>query len=128
MKHDVNGIKLNTNKIILKLITLYYKLFFNLNVGFFSGKNPHISTYPATGKGKFLSIYQKGKVIQIIDENKELGEIRIIPTIFNGGIFIERWKDNKLIYRNHLDFNQLCSKQIYMGHIEKNNANWIDIY
>lgn len=102
----------------LKLITLYYKLFYNLNVGI-SRKNPHTTIYPATGKGQFVSVYQKGKIIQIIDERKEIDEIRIIPTNYNHGIFIEKWRKNELIYRNHLDIEQLGSKRIYMGHIEK---------
>lgn len=105
-------------KLKRKLVRLYYKLFHNINVG--SGiVNVNSTIYPATGKGKYVSVYQKGKVIQIIDETKEFGEIRIIPTKYNHGIFIEKWENDELKYRTHLTIEQLASKRIYMGHVEK---------
>lgn len=103
----------------LKLITSYYKLIYNLNVGYVT--RVHATTYPATGKGKYVSVYQKGKIIQILNESKDLdySEIRIIPTKYNHGIFIEKWKGNELVYRTSLDIEQLGSRQVYMGHVEK---------
>ena len=100
-----------------RLITLYYKLFYNIDVGF-GRANVNSTIYPATGKGKYVSVYQKGKIIQIIDESKEFGEIRIIPTQYNHGIFIEKWENNELIYRTHLNIEQLGSRRIYMSNVE----------
>ncbi len=113
------NIRFLIKKLKLRLITLYYKLIHNLNVGLLSSNNATI--YPATGKGKFVSVYQKGKIIQIINEDKDLdyNEIRIIPTKYNHGISIEKWKGDELIYRTHLNIEQLGSRQVYMGHVEK---------
>ncbi len=55
---------------------------------------------PKTGKGKFVSVYSKGQIIQIKHESGydhlEYDEIRIIPCQYNHGVMIERFKNGKL--------------------------------
>ena len=74
---------------------------------------------PETGKGKYVSVYQKGKIIQIIDESGKHGEIRIIPFQPNHGVMVERWRDGKPYGRNHLDIQQLQKGIIYASNVEK---------
>lgn len=53
------------------------------------------------GKNKYVSVYTKGQIIQIKEENKsynlEYDEIRIIPYKENHGIMVEQLKNGKMI-------------------------------
>ena len=94
----------------------YYKLLygFAMGIGVRGG-----TMIPQTGKGKYVSVYQKGKIIQIIDESGVHGEIRIIPFQPNHGIMVERWRDGKMYGRNHMDIQQLQKGIIYASNIEQ---------
>ena len=80
---------------------------------------------PHTGKGKYVSVYTKGKIIQIVNEkgNENLGcfynEIRIIPYQPNHGIMVETLKDGKLVSRNLLDIRQLNKDIIFASNVEQ---------
>ena len=94
---------------------IYYKLLygFDMRVGV-----PSSTMIPQTGKGKFVSVYQKGKIIQIIDESGQHGEIRIIPFQPNHGIMVERWRDGKPYCRWHMDIEQLQKDAIYRSNLK----------
>jgi hypothetical protein len=67
---------------------------------------------PATGPGKFVSVYVKGKLTQIV--NEETGEqIILIPVQYNHGVMVEYWKDGKMYGRSHIDFEMF--KKIHLG-------------
>lgn len=80
---------------------------------------------PSTGKGRFVSVYSKGQIIQIVNEkgNENLGcfhnEVRIIPFQPNHGILVEILKDGKLVSRNHLDIEQLNKGIIFASNVEQ---------
>jgi len=86
---------------------LLYKILYGFNMGGFSGTH-----HPKVGKGKFVSVYQKGKIIQLINEN-DGGEIRIIPYQPNHGIFVECIKDGKVTSRDILSYSQLKHKEFH---------------
>jgi|ERR1035437_4608557 hypothetical protein len=91
----------------------YYKTIYKFNMNSFNG-----TMLPKTGKGKYVSVYCKGDIIQIIDERGENNEIRIIPYQPNHGIMIESLKNGKLVWRNLLDITQLNNHLIYYSNIE----------
>jgi len=93
---------------------LYYKIIFRWNMGSMGG-----TMIPKTGKGRFVSVYRKGDIIQIIDEGGVYDEIRIIPFQPNHGVMIERLKDGKVAERNHLDIGQLNKNLIFASNIEQ---------
>jgi hypothetical protein len=86
---------------------IYYKYIHKFKV---TGDNKIL--IPKTGKGEFVSVYTKGEIIQIINEDEDLDlkfdEIKIIPYQPNHGIMIERYKNNKLIDRNTLGIEDIC--------------------
>ena len=92
---------------------MYYKVFYNFNRG------DQGMMLPKTGKGKFVSVYSKGKIIQIIDERGKSDEIRIIPYQPNHGIMVEQWKNGKLCCRNLLDIEQLQKSVIFASNVEQ---------
>lgn len=95
------------------------KRYYKLRYGFTMGMGmPGGTMMPQTGKGKFVSVYQKGKIIQIIDESGEHGEIRIIPFQPNHGVMVERWRDGKPYCRWHMDIEQLQKDAIYRANVE----------
>ena len=98
-----------------KLRKMYYRLFYGLNVGI----RGTMTMLPQTGKGKYVSVYQKGKIIQIIDESGVHGEIRIIPFQPNHGVMVERWRDGKMHARNHMGIDQLQKGIIYASNVEQ---------
>lgn len=65
-----------------------YKNIYKFNMSGFDG-----TMVPNTGKGKYVSVYTKGQIIQIIDEENSHDEIRIIPYQPNHGVMIERIRD-----------------------------------
>jgi len=93
---------------------LYYKTFYKWNMGLAGG-----SLIPKTGKGKYVSVYRKGDIIQIIDEAGIYDEIRIIPFQPNHGVMVERLKDGKVKERNILSIDQLNKNLIFASNIEQ---------
>lgn len=105
---------------------LFYKLLYGWNMSAING-----TMIPDTGKGKYVSVYRKGDIIQIIDEGGVYDEIRIIPYQPNHGVMIERLKNGKMVERHHLGIDQLNKNIIFASNIEalaskkKNNGNQI---
>ena len=95
------------------IIILFYKLRYGFKVGKYD------TLMPETGKGKYVSVYRKGDIIQIIDETGKNNEIRIIPYQPNHGVMIEVLKNGKIYSRNTLDIEQLNKSIIYHTEIEK---------
>ena len=91
----------------------YYSSVYKFNMG------ANGTMMPDTGKGKYVSVYRKGDIIQIIDESGKNDEIRIIPYQPNHGIMVERLKNGKLCERNLLDIEQLNKNIIFASNIEK---------
>lgn len=77
---------------------------------------------PTTGKGKFVSVYSKGEIIQIKHESGyehlEYDEIRIIPCKENHGVMVERFKNGKMYERNQMDLTQFNKSIIFASNIE----------
>lgn len=96
----------------------YYSVFFGFKMGALNG-----TMLPSTGKGKFVSVYSKGSIIQIKHENGyehlEFDEIRIIPYKENHGIMIERFKNGRMFDRRHMDLKQLNKSIIFASNIEQ---------
>jgi len=94
---------------------LYYKLRYGWKMGL------NATMLPSTGKGKYVSVYRKGDIIQIVDEQGglEYDEVRLIPFQPNHGIMVERWKDGRLNGRNHLDIRQLSKNIIFASNVEE---------
>ena len=82
---------------------------------------------PSTGKGKFVSVYLKGEIIQIKHENGydnlEYDEIRIIPSQENHGVYIERLKKDKMCDRHMLDLGQFNKKYFFASNVEQLTDN-----
>ena len=96
----------------------YYFVFYRFKMGGISG-----TMIPSTGKGKFVSTYCKGSIIQIKNENGyehlEYDEIRIIPCKENHGVMIERFKNGKMWDRHHLDLVQFNKNIIFASNVEQ---------
>ncbi len=96
---------------------LFYKLLYGWKIGAFDG-----TMIPDTGRGKYVSVYCKGDIIQIKHESGyddlQFDEIRIIPYQPNHGVMVERWKDGKMKDRHHLDITQLNKNLIFASNIE----------
>jgi len=104
MKKIIRKIKAKYNKIDRKVTTFYYRLFHKIDVG---PLKENVTIFPSTGKGKFVSVYLKGEIIQIIDETGKLDEIRVLPIQYNHGIMIEKLKHGKVKSRILLDNEDL---------------------
>ena len=91
----------------------YYKRFHGFDMGM------HGTLLPSTGKGRYVSVFVKGKIIQIVDERGENDEIRIIPCQYNHGVMVEQWRDNRLYCRNHLSIKQLNKNIIFASNVEQ---------
>jgi hypothetical protein len=95
----------------------YYSKLYGFNMGGFNG-----TMIPETGKGKYVSTYRKGDIIQIKNESGyehlEYDEIRIIPYKPNHGVMVERFKDGKLCDRHHLDIVQFNKTKMFSTNIE----------
>ena len=96
----------------------YYSKIHGFNMNVFSG-----TIIPSTGKGKYVSVYSKGQIIQIKHEkgyeHLEFDEIRIIPYKENHGVMIERFKNGKMCDRNHLDIIQFNKGIIFASNVEQ---------
>lgn len=95
----------------------FRKWWFNLRYGWKMGVNG--TMHPEIGKGKYVSVYSRGGIIQIIDEEGEYDEIRIIPCKSNHGVMVEKIIDGKVNCRNHLDIKQLNKDVIYASNVEQ---------
>lgn len=97
---------------------LYYSKIHGFNMDGFDG-----TLLPTTGKGKFVSVYSKGQIIQIKHESGyehlEYDEIRIIPYKENHGVMVEKFKDGKLHGRDILDLNQFNKSIIFASNVER---------
>jgi len=93
---------------------IYYKIRFGWNVDMNNG-----TLLPNTGKGKYVSVYVKGEIIQIVDEEGQWDEIRIIPYQPNHGVMVERLKNGKVCERNNLDIHQLNKHLIFAANVEQ---------
>jgi len=95
-----------------------YSKIYGFNMNGFNG-----TMLPKTGKGKFVSVYSKGQIIQIKSESGydhlEFDEIRIIPYKENHGVMIERLTNGVLIERNLLDLNQFNKGVIFASNVEQ---------
>jgi len=76
---------------------------------------------PTTGKGPYVSVYVKGNIIQIVDENLPVpqNEIRIIPCKENHGVMVEMLKNGKVSCRHLLDIEQLNKEIIFASNVEQ---------
>ena len=96
----------------------YYSKVHGFNMNGYNG-----TMIPTTGKGKFVSVYSKGKIIQIKHESGyehlEYDEIRIIPCKENHGVMVERFKNGKMCERNHMDLNQFNKGIIFASNVEQ---------
>jgi len=96
----------------------YYSTVHKFNMSSLNG-----TMIPTTGKGKFISVYSKGEIIQIKHESGyehlEYDEIRIIPCKENHGVMVERFKNGKMRERNHMDLNQFNKDIIFASNVEQ---------
>jgi hypothetical protein len=96
----------------------YYSKIHGFKMGAFDG-----TMIPITGKGKFVSVYSKGEIIQIKHErgyeHLEYDEIRIIPCQENHGVMVERFKGDKMCDRKHMDLNQFNKGIIFASNVEQ---------
>lgn len=97
---------------------IYYNKIYNFIMDGIGG-----TLLPSTGKGKYVSVYSKGEIIQIKHESGyehlEYDEIRIIPYKENHGIMVERFKNGKLCDRNIIDLVQFNKSIIFSKNIEQ---------
>lgn len=84
----------------------WYKTRWGINMEPFSG-----SMLPDFGKGKFVSVYKKGGIIDVVGEYKDYAGhmIRLIPYQPNHGLMIEVWVDGHMRCRHHCDINMLAA-------------------
>jgi hypothetical protein len=96
----------------------YYSKIHGFKMGSFDG-----TMIPSTGKGKYVSVYSKGEIIQIKHESGydhlEYDEIRIIPCQENHGVMVERFKKGKMCDRNHMDLEQFNKGIIFASNVEQ---------
>lgn len=93
------------------------KMWFKFRYGWKLGGNG--TMHPQTGKGEYVSVYSKGGIIQIIDEEGKYDEIRIIPCQHNHGVMVEKIIDGKVSSRNQLDIRQLNKGIIFASNVEQ---------
>lgn len=100
----------------------FYYIFYGFKMGGLNG-----TMIPSTGKGKYVSTYCKGSIIQIKKENRyehlKYDEIRIIPYKENHGVMVERFTNGKLVDRHNLDLVQFNKNIIFAANAEKLTEN-----
>jgi hypothetical protein len=110
-KYWINWLKRDFKK-------FYYLFIYDFKMGGFNG-----TMIPTTGKGKFVSTYCKGSIIQIKRESRyedlKYDEVRLIPCKENHGIMVERFTNGKLIDRKHLDLIQFNKNIIFASNVEE---------
>ena len=98
----------------------YYSKIHGLNMCPYNGSG---SIIPTPGKGKYVSVYSKGEIIQIKHESGyehlEYDEIRIIPCKENHGVMVERFKKGKMCSRNLMDLTQFNKSIIFASNVEE---------
>ena len=85
----------------------YYSKIHGFNMDGFNG-----TMIPTTGKGKFISVYSKGRIIQIKHENG-------YEHLEYHGVMVERFKNGKMCDRNHVDLNQFNKGIIFASNVEQ---------
>jgi hypothetical protein len=97
---------------------LYYSKIHKFNMDGFNG-----TMLPNTGKGKFVSVFTKGQIIQIKHESGyehlTYDEIRIIPYKENHGVMVERFRNGKMYDRNLLDIGQFNKGVIFASNVDQ---------
>lgn len=96
----------------------YYSKFHGFNMDYHDG-----TAVPNTGKGRHVSVYTKGQIIQIVHESGydhlEFDEIRIIPCQYNHGVFVERFSKGVMRDRHVLTLNQLNGNLMFASNVEQ---------
>jgi hypothetical protein len=59
---------------------------------------------PQFGKGQFVSVHQRGPFLEMHDERTS-DLIRLVPYQPNHGVMVEMWRNGKLAWCGHCDFN-----------------------
>jgi hypothetical protein len=99
------------------------KAFFYSKIYGFNMSGIGFTMTPSTGKGKYVSVYTKGQIIQIKHESGyehlEYDEVRIIPCKENHGVMVERFKAGKFINRHLMDLVQLNKSIIFASNVDK---------
>lgn len=119
MKYKISTRKFWKSWIISDFKRWYYSTIHKFNMdGLYGG-----TMMPKTGKGKFVSVYTKGQIIQIKHEsgyeNLEFDEIRIIPYKENHGVMVERFTNGVMRDRNLLDIEQFNKGIIFASNVEQ---------
>jgi hypothetical protein len=118
MKYNISLRKYWWSWLKQDLKRFYYSKINKFNMDGYNG-----TLLPITGKGKYVSVYTKGQIIQIKGEieNSELkfDEIRIIPYQPNHGVMIERLTNGVLMDRQNLDIDQFNKGIIFASNIEQ---------
>jgi hypothetical protein len=95
----------------------YYSKMYGFKMSGMSG-----TLIPESGKGKYVSVFSKGEIIQIKHErgyeHLEFDEIRIIPYKENHGVMVERFKNGNMVDRNLLDILQFNKGIIFASNVE----------
>ena len=84
----------------------WYKLRWGIDMEPFKG-----SLLPEFGKGRFVSVYKKGGIIDIVGESADYKGhmIRLIPVQYNHGLMVEVWENGQMVRRTHADINMLAA-------------------
>ena len=100
----------------------YYSKIYGFKMDGMSG-----TLIPKSGKGKYVSVFSKGEIIQIKHESGyeflEYDEIRIIPYQENHGVMVERFKKGDMVDRHLLDIAQFNKGIIFASNIEQLASN-----
>ena len=102
----MNNLQLKYHWFKQDLKRLYYKIRYNLYIGFGNG-----STLPRCGKGLFVDVIKKGEIIDIVSHNDipniKRGTIRLIPYQPNHGVMVEFInEDGHIQGRTHCDYRK----------------------
>lgn len=96
----------------------YYSKMYLFNMDVYYG-----TMTPSTGKGKYVSVYSKGEIIQIKHESGyehlKYDEIRIIPCKENHGVMVEQFQNGKRCGRYMMDLSQFNKDIIFASNVEQ---------
>jgi len=87
-------------------ITIAY---YNIRYGMKLGGN--FTCIPTLGKGKYVSVYRSGDIVDVVSETKD-EMFRWIPYQENHGFMVEHWIDGKMNSRLHFgieDMKEYCT-------------------
>ena len=96
------------NSLYSKLQRLWYLIVHDIDTGYSELDYPILPVY---GKGYSVDVLKKGGIIEIVNHNNYYntpnGTIRIIPTQYNNGVFIEFISTNGQIkWRECMDYSK----------------------